>query len=239
MRQVQANLEKEIIEKKGLIRNQEYQINELSTMRKHADYDARLLAQKLEAARERQERDHEMIEELRAKLQESNVEDDVDVEVSQEAKPDEAAETARKAAIPKADENKHFTDKITLLEKQLEAADARLKQASQRNAALEEQNRGHETRSADWQQAQQQAAEQDRTIAELRRKLEVASKAAKESAPQDVASLQRENRLMVSAWYDLSNRLQTSSVTLGRRRQEPKSWIGKQRNIIGPNSVAK
>ncbi|EME47951.1 hypothetical protein DOTSEDRAFT_122872, partial [Dothistroma septosporum NZE10] len=68
IKQLQASLEKEIIEKKGLIRNQEYQINELTTTRKHAEYDARVLAQKLEAARERQERDHEMIEEMRAKV---------------------------------------------------------------------------------------------------------------------------------------------------------------------------
>ncbi|EMC96153.1 hypothetical protein BAUCODRAFT_50372, partial [Baudoinia panamericana UAMH 10762] len=70
LKQVQAGLEKEIIEKKGLIRNQEYQITELTTTRKHAEYDAKVLAQKLAAARERHDRDHEALEELRLKMQE-------------------------------------------------------------------------------------------------------------------------------------------------------------------------
>ena len=62
LKHVQAGLEKEIIEKKGLIRNQEYQINELTTTRKHAEYDARTLAQKLQEARDRHDRDHYAIE---------------------------------------------------------------------------------------------------------------------------------------------------------------------------------
>ncbi|EME47952.1 hypothetical protein DOTSEDRAFT_112232, partial [Dothistroma septosporum NZE10] len=49
-----------------------------------------------------------------------------------------------------------------------------------------------------------------------------------------VAVLQRENRLMTTAWYDLSGRIQSNGVSLGRRRQEPKSWIGKQRALVGP-----
>ncbi|KAF1827328.1 uncharacterized protein K489DRAFT_310131, partial [Dissoconium aciculare CBS 342.82] len=51
-----------------------------------------------------------------------------------------------------------------------------------------------------------------------------------------VAALQRENQLMVTAWYDLSSRLQNNGVSLNRRRQEPKSWIGKQRALVGPSS---
>ncbi|EMF15621.1 uncharacterized protein SEPMUDRAFT_36884, partial [Sphaerulina musiva SO2202] len=51
-----------------------------------------------------------------------------------------------------------------------------------------------------------------------------------------IAALQRENRLMVTAWYDLSSRLQNNGVSLSRRRQEPKSWIGKQRAMVGPGS---
>ena len=43
--------------------------------------------------------------------------------------------------------------------------------------------------------------------------------------------LQRENKLMTSAWYDLSSRLQTNTVVL-LRRSEPQSWLNKQRNAI-------
>ncbi|EGP90629.1 uncharacterized protein MYCGRDRAFT_19719, partial [Zymoseptoria tritici IPO323] len=49
-----------------------------------------------------------------------------------------------------------------------------------------------------------------------------------------VSALQRENRLMATAWYDLSKRLQSNGVSLGRRKPDPKSWIGKQRALVGP-----
>lgn len=237
LRHVQAALEKEIIEKKGLIRNQEYQINELTTTRKHAEYDARVLAQKLEAARERHERDHEAIQELRSKLQDEGLEDDIEVEATPEKKDDEDDEAEKKPAAKKQDETKHFYEKIALLEKQLEAADARLKQASERNAAFEEQSRTRDEATAKTDKAQKELEEREETIAQLRRELETLHKQPKEAPlPPDVASLQRENRLMATAWYDLSSRLQNNGVSVGRRRQEPRSWIGKQRAAVGPNS---
>ncbi|KAF7197953.1 Protein Hook-like 1 [Pseudocercospora fuligena] len=237
LKHLQASLEKEIIEKKGLIRNQEYQINELSTIRKHAEYDARVLAQKLEAARERQERDHEAIEELRAKLQNEGLEDDTEIETAEPKKEDAQEDDDKKPAPKKLDETKHFNERIALLEKQLEAADARLKQASERNAAFEEQSRGRDEATALSDKAQKELEEREETIASLRKELEILQKQPKEAPPpQDVAMLQRENRLMATAWYDLSSRLQNNGVSLGRRRQEPKSWIGKQRAAVGPNS---
>ncbi|EMC96154.1 hypothetical protein BAUCODRAFT_70591 [Baudoinia panamericana UAMH 10762] len=51
-----------------------------------------------------------------------------------------------------------------------------------------------------------------------------------------MAALQRENQLMASAWYDLAGRLQYQSAPAGRRRYEPKSWIGKQRALVGPHN---
>lgn len=237
LKQVQAGLEKEIIEKKGLIRNQEYQINELTTTRKHAEYDARVLAQKLEAARERQERDHEAIEELRNKLQEAGPEDDVDVDVPEAPKEESEPEPKRHATAPTHDQSKQWAEKVALLEQQLEAADLRLKQASQRNATLEDESRSHERSVSIQNKAAQQLEEREQTITDLRRELDILQKQPKEALPPpDIAALQRENRLMVTAWYDLSSRLQNNGVSLSRRRQEPKSWIGKQRAMVGPGS---
>lgn len=239
LKQVQAGLEKEIIEKKGLIRNQEYQINELSTTRKHAEYDARTLAQNLQEARDRHDRDHEAIEELRAKLRESNLDDTTthDDETPTEIKTDPTATTESKLAMPKNDENKHLAEKVALLEQQLEAADARLKQVSERSEALEERNHNVNSDAEIRRKMEQRVQEHQTTIANLRKELEAKNNKAEGSAPsQDMATLQRENHLMTTAWYDLSTRLQNNGVSLGRRRQEPKSWIGKQRALVGPGS---
>ncbi|KAK5108922.1 hypothetical protein LTR62_007724 [Meristemomyces frigidus] len=250
LKQVQASLEKEIIEKKGLIRNQEYQINEATTTRKHAEHDARVLAQKLDQARERHDRDHEALEELRVRLQET----DLDVPEAPEtpAEPDpqlgNASETKR--AIPVGDGGDHLQEKLALLEQQLEAADARLKHSSQRTATLEEEMRTREQDEEAQRQLRAQATAYETAIAELQRQVEAASvtaiaaaaKATEQNKPtgseklEDLAQLQKENRLMTSAWYDLSSRVQLQGVQVSsRRRYEPRSWIGKQRLLVGPN----
>lgn len=238
LKQVQAGLEKEIIEKKGLIRNQEYQVNELTTTRKHAEYDARVLAQKLEAARERHDRDHEALEELRAKLQEASIEEpEIDEPPQDQDKHLADGEQEAEVLAPKDDPSKHLAEKLAMVEQQLEAADARFRQAAQRNATLEEQNRSREEDVAARRSAEQRVSEREQTIAELRHHVGAASKQPQKDAPaRDTAALQRENHLMATAWYDLSSRLQNNGVSLGRRRQEPKSWIGKQRALVGPNS---
>lgn len=237
LKQVQAGLEKEIIEKSGLIRNQEYQIGELTTTRRHAEHDARTLTQKLQEARERHDRDHEAISDLRAKMLESNIKDDDTQEDDGGAEPDSKTdvEVERKVHFQNSDESKHVAEKLALLEQQLEAADVRLKQASERNAALEERQQGIDM-EAD-RKAQEQLSEREKTIASLRQELESSkSKLQGPALSHDASLLQRENQLMATAWYDLSTRLQNNGVSLGRRRQEPKSWIGKQRALVGPGS---
>jgi protein HOOK3 len=238
MKQVQTSLEKEIIEKRGLIRNQEYQINELGTMRKHAVYDSGVFAKKLEAARERHERDHEMIEELRQKLQDHNLDDDDLVPKKDINREITASEGEPKRPTPKTDESKHWAEKVQLLEKQLEASDTRLKQAAERTDALEEEKRTFQANDTDKLKAQQQAQDQETRITELRKQLDAASKQQPSTTAltPDMATLQRENRLMASAWYDVTSRLQNNGVSLSRRKQEPKSWIGKQRALVGPGS---
>jgi protein HOOK3 len=237
MKQVQTSLEKEIIEKRGLIRNQEYQINELGTMRKHAVYDSGVFAKKLEAARERHERDHEMIEELRQKLQDHNLDDDDLVPKKDMNREITASEEEPKQPAPKTDESKHWAEKVQLLEKQLEASDTRLKQAAERTDALEEEKRTFQANDTDKIKAQQQAQDQETRITELRKQLDAASKQPSTTAlTPDMATLQRENKLMASAWYDVTSRLQNNGVSLSRRKQEPKSWIGKQRALVGPGS---
>lgn len=235
MKQLQASLEKEILEKRGLIRNQEHQINELTTTRKHAEYDARVLAQKLEAARERHDRDHAAIEDLSEKLQDySNADaESKPQELSNEL---EALEREVKAPAATNDESKHLAEKLALVQQQLETADTRLKSANERSALLEEQRRNAEADADDQRKAQERIAQQDGTIGDLRKQLEAASKQQKDVPSHDMAALQRENHLMATAWYDLAGRLQNNGVSLGRRRQEPKSWIGKQRALVGPNA---
>lgn len=233
LKSLQAALEKEIIEKQGLIRNQEYQINELTTTRKHAEYDARVLAQKLEAAKERHERDHDALEELRQKLGEG-IESDgstksPDTELDAQLKATEAAPSIV-AAVPKNDEVKNLNEKLVLLEQQLQAADARLKQASQRTAEFEERER---KQSAEREKAAHHIEDLEERTVELRKQLDLMSKQPNDGLAPDIAMLQRENKLMATAWYSLSNRLQNGSSS-NRRRQEPKSWIGKQRALVGP-----
>jgi protein HOOK3 len=237
MKQVQTSLEKEIIEKRGLIRNQEYQINELGTMRKHAVYDSGVFAKKLEAARERHERDHEMIEELRQKLQDHNLDDDDLVPKKDMNREITASEEEPKRPEPKRDESKHWAEKVQLLEKQLEASDTRLKQAAERTDALEEEKRTFQANDTDKAKAQQLAQDQETRITELRKQLDAASKQPSTTAlTPDMATMQRENKLMASAWHDVTSRLQNNGVSLSRRKQEPKSWIAKQRALVGPGS---
>jgi protein HOOK3 len=51
-------------------------------------------------------------------------------------------------------------------------------------------------------------------------------------AALEMANLQRENKLITSAWYDLTCRLQSNTVMLARRQETPKSWIGRQRIAV-------
>lgn len=53
---------------------------------------------------------------------------------------------------------------------------------------------------------------------------------------QTIKSLQRENALIASAWYDLTSRLQSNHVVLQRRNEAPKSWLNKQRHLVNGES---
>ena len=53
-------------------------------------------------------------------------------------------------------------------------------------------------------------------------------------------NLERELKLMASAYHDLAGRLQMNSVTLQRRSEAPKSWLGRQRRAMeGPTGLAR
>jgi protein HOOK3 len=52
----------------------------------------------------------------------------------------------------------------------------------------------------------------------------------------EVESLRRENKLIMSAWYDMTTRLQSNTVILQRKSEAPKSWLGKQRVVVGGTS---
>lgn len=176
LKQAQAILEKEVIEKKGLIRNQEYQINELTTTRKHAEYDARVLAQKLESARERHDRDHEAMTELQEKLQGIHISRESDIAPPKELDNELAASEREPQRLVVTDVNrpepladllsiKHSTDeskllseKLIMVEQQLEQADSRLKELSDRNAALEARRESFES-SIERQRAQNSSYE--------------------------------------------------------------------------------
>ncbi|KAF2993178.1 hypothetical protein E8E13_001095 [Curvularia kusanoi] len=66
-------------------------------------------------------------------------------------------------------------------------------------------------------------------------KKETAKKSSDE-LQQEVENLRRENKLITSAWYDMTMRLQSNTVVLQRRSEAPKSWLGKQRLAVGGSS---
>ena len=45
-------------------------------------------------------------------------------------------------------------------------------------------------------------------------------------------NLERELKLMASAYHDLAGRLQMNNVVLQRRAEAPKSWLGRQRKAM-------
>ncbi|CAD6505642.1 BgTH12-01132 [Blumeria graminis f. sp. triticale] len=47
-----------------------------------------------------------------------------------------------------------------------------------------------------------------------------------------IKNLARENALIATAWYDLTNRIQSNHVVLQRRQEAPKSWLNKQRQMV-------
>ncbi|EFQ32251.1 uncharacterized protein GLRG_07395 [Colletotrichum graminicola M1.001] len=83
--------------------------------------------------------------------------------------------------------------------------------------------------------SQLEKSEQDKY--DLQRKLKAAeggeaAAAQKAASDQIIKNLQRENALIATAWYDLTSRIQSNHVVLQRRNEAPKSWLGKQRQMV-------
>jgi protein HOOK3 len=53
----------------------------------------------------------------------------------------------------------------------------------------------------------------------------------------ELANMQREIKLIATAWYDLTSRLQTNNVVLQRRSDAPRSWLNKQRHLLNASMV--
>ncbi|KAJ0288325.1 hypothetical protein COL940_002112 [Colletotrichum noveboracense] len=78
---------------------------------------------------------------------------------------------------------------------------------------------------------------------DLQRKLKAAeggeaAAAQKAASDQIIKNLQRENALIATAWYDLTSRIQSNHVVLQRRNEVPKSWLGKQRQMVNGTKLA-
>ncbi|KAF3927268.1 hypothetical protein ABW20_dc0109408 [Dactylellina cionopaga] len=88
--------------------------------------------------------------------------------------------------------------------------------------------------------AREHIKKQNSTIKELQEELETAkmsrgsgSKGGDyESLLAKNETLMKEVDLMTSAWYDITSRLQSNTITLGRRKEAPVSWLGKQRHAV-------
>jgi protein HOOK3 len=91
-------------------------------------------------------------------------------------------------------------------------------------------------------------AEKGNEVDELRAELERTKTAAPATAPvseahapmpttdkalrQQLDQLRRENKLMASAWYDMTTRLQSNTVHLSRRAEGGRSWLGRMRTAV-------
>ncbi|OJD29562.1 microtubule binding protein hook3 [Diplodia corticola] len=87
---------------------------------------------------------------------------------------------------------------------------------------------------ADLSSRDSRIADLESMVKTLKTNLERIKKEAGDKASVDVQkelqALQRENKLIMSAWYDMANRLQSNTVVLQRTKTEtPKSWLGRQR----------
>ncbi|KAF7933450.1 hypothetical protein EAE99_003335 [Botrytis elliptica] len=80
----------------------------------------------------------------------------------------------------------------------------------------------------------EQLQKKESTIQELQRRLVLAEDPEAQKAANDVLvkNLTRENTLIATAWYDLTNRLQSNHVVLQRRQDAPRSWVNKQRQLV-------
>lgn len=77
---------------------------------------------------------------------------------------------------------------------------------------------------------------QELTIQDLQQQLKVATESSPDAQKAKneaiIKNLMRENTLITTAWYDLTNRLQSNNVVLQRRQDAPKSWLNQQRQMV-------
>jgi hypothetical protein len=62
--------------------------------------------------------------------------------------------------------------------------------------------------------------------------------ASESEMDKELDQLQRENKLIASAWYDLTCRLQSNTVLLARRAEGGRSWLGRMRTAVNRNTSA-
>ncbi|KAL1306446.1 hypothetical protein AAFC00_005145 [Neodothiora populina] len=90
-----------------------------------------------------------------------------------------------------------------------------------------------ESARADSAAANKRAEDQAKELATIKKTMPT-----QQAPSKDYTILQRENKLMASAWFDLSSRLQSNTVMVGRRKESPKSFLGKQRAEVAPLLMA-
>ncbi|KAK5658605.1 hypothetical protein OQA88_1998 [Cercophora sp. LCS_1] len=72
---------------------------------------------------------------------------------------------------------------------------------------------------------------------DLQRRVKIAESggahaAQKATYDKEIKTLQRENTMITTAWYDITSRLQSNHVVLQRRQDAPRSWLNKQRQMV-------
>ncbi|KAF2145892.1 uncharacterized protein K452DRAFT_242294 [Aplosporella prunicola CBS 121167] len=94
-----------------------------------------------------------------------------------------------------------------------------------------------ETGNAEIAAREKQIEDRDAIISKLKKDAERLKKEAGDKASIDahkeLQALQRENRLITGAWYDIASRLQSNTVVLQRKAEVSRSWIGRQRAEVG------
>ena len=85
--------------------------------------------------------------------------------------------------------------------------------------------------------------QQEKLTKDAQKKAESLASQPQHSSAQDrfhVQNLERELKLMASAYHDLAGRLQMNNVTLQRRAEAPRSWLGRQRKALeGPTGLSR
>ncbi|RDW71392.1 hypothetical protein BP6252_07955 [Coleophoma cylindrospora] len=85
---------------------------------------------------------------------------------------------------------------------------------------------------ADGAALKEQNEKQRSQLVDLQRRLKIAEENTADGQKALMKNVLRENAMMSTAWYDLTNRLQSNHVVLQRRQEAPRSWLNKQRQMV-------